>query len=104
MPTVPPQHRQPPTPRQSDVLAFIAAYRHRHGYAPAMREIADKLGISKVSIFEHVNELVRKGHLRRDPHKARSLDVVGGVPAVKSRLRFPILGTIARNGVYIEGL
>lgn len=101
MPTAPPQ---PPTPRQREVLAFITAYCHRHGYAPTMDEIGAKMGINRTTVHEHVRALVRKGHLRRDPHKVRSLEVVGGVPAAKVRLRFPILGTIARSVVYVDGL
>lgn len=102
MTLAPPQ--RPLTPRQREVLAIIAAYRHRHGYAPAMQEVADKLGICKTTISEHVGFLERKGYLRRDKHKARSLEVVGGVPVAKARLRFPIIGTIAKSGVYVEGL
>ena len=64
------------TPRQLDVLVAIRNYRHLHGYSPTMQELADQLGTSKVTIFEHVGALEKKRVLRRDKHKARSLEIV----------------------------
>src|SRR5256885_5007852 len=64
------------TPRQLDVIVAIRNYRHLHGYSPTMQELADQLGTSKVTIFEHVGALEKKRVLRRDKHKARSLEVV----------------------------
>ncbi|MFN4242656.1 MAG: transcriptional repressor LexA [Tepidisphaerales bacterium] len=84
------------TPRQLDVLVAIRNYRHLHGYAPTMQELADQLGTSKVTIFEHVNALERKGVLRRDKHKARSLEIVAGqLPDENRATRLPLLGNIA---------
>ncbi len=45
------------TPRQTDVVVAIRNYRHLHGYSPTMQELADQLGTSKVTIFEHVGSL-----------------------------------------------
>src|ERR1700704_2937839 len=63
------------TPRQLDVIVAIRNYRHLHGYSPTMQELADQLGTSKVTIFEHVGALEKKHALRRDKHKARSLEI-----------------------------
>ena len=48
------------TPRQLDVIVAIRNYRHLHGYSPTMQELADQLGTSKVTIFEHVGALEKK--------------------------------------------
>ena len=64
------------TPRQLDVIVAIRNYRHLHGYSPTMQELADQLGTSKVTIFEHVGALEKKRVLRRDKHKARSLEII----------------------------
>src|SRR5690606_36305600 len=64
------------TPRQLDVLVAIRNYRHLHGYSPTMQELADQLGTSKVTVFEHVGALEKKRVLRRDKHKARSLEII----------------------------
>jgi repressor LexA len=84
------------TPRQLDVLVAIRNYRHIHGYSPTMQELADQLGTSKVTIFEHVGALERKRVLKRDKHKARSLEVVSDVlPDEERSTKLPLLGNIA---------
>ena len=85
------------TPRQLDVLVAIRNYRHLHGYSPTMQELADQLGTSKVTIFEHVGALEKKRVLRRDKHKARSLEIVSEekLPDENRSTKLPMLGTIA---------
>jgi len=84
------------TPRQLDVLVCIRNFRHLHGYAPTMQELADQLGTSKVTIFEHVGALEKKRVLRRDKHKARSLEIVADVlPDEERPTKLPLLGAIA---------
>jgi repressor LexA len=86
------------TPRQMDVLKFIRDYRARRGYSPTMQEIGDYLGLSKVTVFEHVGALERKGLLQRGPkHKARSLLVSDEVvfPDASRPTLVPLVGRIA---------
>jgi len=85
------------TPRQTDVIVAIRNYRHLHGYAPTMQELADQLGTSKVTIFEHVGALEKKRVLRRDKHKARSLEIISGdrLPDENRSSKLPLLGNIA---------
>ena len=40
-----------------------------------MQEMAQQLQVSKPTVFEHVEALVKKGMLRREANKARSLTV-----------------------------
>ena len=93
------------TPRQLDVLVAIRNYRHLHGYAPTMQELADQLGTSKVTIFEHVGALERKRVLRRDKHKARSLEIIADerLPDEERSTKLPLLGNIAA-GAPIEAV
>ena len=63
------------TPKQLRVLLLVRASRKRRGYSPTMQELADELGVSKVTVFEHVEALIGKGALVREPNKARSLSV-----------------------------
>src|SRR5260370_157968 len=85
------------TPRQLDVLVAIRNYRHLNGYAPTMQELADQLGTSKVTIFEHVGALEKKRVLRRDKHKARSLEIISEelLPDEERATKLPLLGNIA---------
>jgi repressor LexA len=85
------------TPRQLDVVVAIRNYRHLHGYSPTMQELADQLGTSKVTIFEHVGALEKKRVLRRDKHKARSLEIASDelLPDENRSTKLPLLGNIA---------
>jgi repressor LexA len=84
------------TPRQLDVLVAIRNYRHLNGMAPTMQELADQLGTSKVTIFEHIEALERKGVIRRNPHMSRSLEIVAKyLPDEERPTKLPLLGAIA---------
>jgi len=88
---------QPVTPRQLQILQFIRDYRQRNGYSPTMQEIGDHFGLTKVTVFEHVNALERKGLLLRGPkHSARSLRLHPDVQLPeKPDFALPLVGRIA---------
>ncbi|MBL8761429.1 MAG: transcriptional repressor LexA [Phycisphaerae bacterium] len=85
------------TPKQLRILQLIRDWRVRRGYSPTMQELADEIGVSKVTVFEHVEALIKKGALIREPNKARSLSIADGiaVPDESRPLRFPLVGKIA---------
>ena len=85
------------TPRQLDILRLIRGYRSRHGYSPTLQEIGDALHLTKVTVFEHVGALERKGALLRGAkHKARSLRVAPDFDFPEDRpTRLPLVGRIA---------
>jgi repressor LexA len=85
------------TPRQLDVVVAIRNFRHLHGYSPTMQQLADQLGTSKVTIFEHINALERKRVVRRDRHKARSIEIIAEdrLPDEERTTKLPLLGAIA---------
>ena len=85
------------TPRQLDIATRIRDYRIAHGYSPTLQELADSLGVSKVTVFEHVGALVKKGVLVRDANKARSLAIAedAPLPDEQATTRFPLVGRIA---------
>jgi repressor LexA len=62
-----------------------------------MQELADELEVSKVTVFEHVEALIKKNALVREANKARSLSIADGVsvPDESRPLRFPLVGKIA---------
>lgn len=67
------------TPRQMEMAELVAAFIADQNMSPTMQEIADAMGVSKVTVFEHAGALERKGVLRRDKHRARSIRFVEGV-------------------------
>lgn len=85
------------TPKQLRILQLIRDWRVRRGYSPTMQELADEIGVSKVTVFEHVEALIKKGALIREPNKARSLSIGDGiaVPDESRPTRFPLVGRIA---------
>lgn len=64
------------TPAQRRVLDFYEQYRSEHKRYPTIRQAGTALGVSHVTIFEHTNELVRKGFMRKTPHVSRGLELV----------------------------
>jgi repressor LexA len=86
-----------PTPKQLAILIAIRDFRVRNGYSPTMQELADQLGVSKVTIFEHVEALERKQLIVRARNRARSLEVSPTVklPDEAKPASFPVVGTIA---------
>ncbi len=84
------------TPRQLEILRAVRDGTRLNGYSPTMQELADQLGISKVTVFEHVNALVKKGLLRRLRHRARSLEVTSSARFPDDRATLvPLAGRIA---------
>jgi repressor LexA len=89
--------KQNTTPRQMQILIFIRDYRHKNGYSPTLQEVGDTLGLTKVTVFEHVGALERKGLLLRGAkHSARSLQVSSKVDFPDERpTRLALVGRIA---------
>jgi len=85
------------TPKQLHILTRIRDLRAVRGCSPTLQELADELGKSKVTVFEHVEALIKKGALVRDPNKARSLTISPSVklPDEERSTRLPLVGTIA---------
>lgn len=60
------------TARQLQIVKYIYKYRKRNGLAPTLAEIAGELGISKVTVHEHIAQLEKKGALEKEPFLSRS--------------------------------
>lgn len=66
-----------PTKKQRELLSFIETFIGEHGYSPSYREIMNGLSYTSVAtVALHVNNLIKRGHLRKRDHSARSLEVV----------------------------
>lgn len=62
--------------RQKRILEVIRDAVVLRGYAPSIREIGDAAGLqSTSSVAYQLNELEKKGFLRRDPNKPRAVDI-----------------------------
>ena len=66
-----------PTKKQKELLSFIEAFIAEHGYSPSYREVMSGLNYNSVAtVALHINNLIRRGHLRKRDQSARSLEVV----------------------------
>ena len=65
------------TKKQLAVLDFLQDFMDENGYSPSYREIQAGLGLSSVSaVAEHIDNLVAKGALQKNPGAARSLEIL----------------------------
>jgi SOS-response transcriptional repressor LexA len=66
-----------PSKKQRELLSFIDGFIKGHGYGPSYREVMRALNYSSVStVATHINNLIKKGHLRKKDNSARTLEVV----------------------------
>jgi repressor LexA len=97
------------TEKQIRVLRYFRDYRQEHSISPTLEEAAQALGVSKITIHEHLNQLSKKGAIHRDRAKARAVAILfdpdadesgGADDAIPS---LPLIGMIAA-GRPIEAL
>jgi len=66
-----------PTKKQKELLVYIERFIGEHGYSPSYREIMGALEYNSVAtVALHVGNLIKRGHLVKRDHSARSLEVV----------------------------
>ena len=97
------------TEKQIRVLRFFRDYRIEKGISPTLDEAAQALGVSKITIHEHLNQLSRKGAIHRDRAKARAVAILhdpdgdDGMSFEGKGPTVPLIGVIAA-GRPIEAL
>jgi repressor LexA len=94
------------TPKQVEIFRLIRDARMSQGFSPTLQELAAQLGVSRVTVHEHVEQLIKKGALTRETNKARSLSVAEDFALpdeMHDGLSFPLVGRIAA-GYPIERL
>ena len=80
------------TLRQKQILDLIKKHTKKHGVAPSLAEIKNRLRLSSVSnIHQHVEALQNKGYLNKQKNQPRGIEI----PKSESLVRIPLLGTIA---------
>lgn len=90
------------TRRQQEVLAGIRLIFQETGYPPTVRELGEQLGLrSSCTVQRHLETLERKGFIRRNPTKARTIEITRGPKPVSRSaadgglVSVPIVGTVA---------
>ena len=90
------------TKRQREILDFISNFVQKKGYSPSFEEIGSGMGLSSLAtVHKHLTNLEKKGMLKRDYNRSRSIDVIP--PRTRAKLAMmqppetalPLVGRIA---------
>ena len=86
--------------KQTAVLNYIHKQVDAQGYPPTVREICAAVGLSSTStVHGHINRLIKKGYLKKDPAKPRALEITAegleflGIEPKNNSI--PLLGVVA---------
>lgn len=84
------------TPKQLRVLRYFRDFRNQHGLSPTLEEAAAELGVTKITVREHLTHLESKGAIARNKAHARSVQILYDPDATETAEPVvQILGTIA---------
>lgn len=97
---------KPITKRQQAILDFIKAEIDKRGYPPSVREIGIAVGLSSTaSVHNQLNQLEKKGFIRKDKSTTRGIVILtpdkaiisqqpSNVIELKSIVNIPIIGKV----------
>ena len=87
------------TDRQTRILDYIRYVTRVRNYPPSVREIGEAVGLSSSStVHNHLNQLERRGLIKRDPSKSRTVQLVQDAEIDEQRrnaVSVPIVGHVA---------
>jgi repressor LexA len=87
------------TDRQTKILDYIRYVTKVRNYPPSVREIGEAVGLSSSStVHNHLNQLERRGLIKRDPSKSRTVQLVQDAEIDQQRrnaVSVPIVGNVA---------
>jgi len=87
------------TERQHKILDYIRYVTKVRNYPPSVREIGEAVGLSSSStVHNHLNQLERRGLIKRDPSKSRTVQLVQDAELDQQRrnaVSVPIVGHVA---------
>lgn len=86
--------------RQTQILDYIRKVTQDRNYPPSVREIGEAVGLSSSStVHNHLNQLERRGLIRRDPSKSRTVQLVlhdrNRRQPEPGTVSLPVLGNVA---------
>jgi repressor LexA len=85
------------TAKQQRVLEVIRTSLRQRGQPPTVREIGQEIGVaSSCTVQRHLDALERKGFIKRDRYKYRSIELANSpFPVFARAINVPIVGSIA---------
>jgi len=71
----------PLTKRQREILSYVTVFIADNGYAPSMKEIGQRFGLTSLAtVSKHLENLQRKGRITRSWGRSRAITVQSGCP------------------------
>lgn len=90
------------TKKQVGVLKFLVSFFEKNGFAPSLKEIANRFNVSVPTAQDYLSALVYKGAIGRIPNKPRSIIFKEEKPK-NMTVSIPLLGAIsAGEGVIVN--
>ena len=86
------------TQKQEEIYNVIKDSILNKGYPPSVREIGELVGLkSTSSVHAHLNSLEKKGYIRKDPTKPRTIEITDDSFNFTRRevVNVPMVGTVA---------
>ncbi len=87
------------TDRQTKIVDYIRSITRARSYPPSVREIGEAVGLSSSStVHNHLNQLERRGLIRRDASKSRTVQLVEEARSEEKRrnaVALPVVGNVA---------
>ncbi len=84
--------------KQQQILDFIKDEILKKGYPPTVRDICEAVNLkSTSSVFSHLETLEKRGYIRRDPAKPRTIEIIDdSFNMVRTEMAsLPVIGTVA---------
>ena len=84
--------------KQQEILDYLKDEILAKGYPPTVREICEKVGLKSTStVHSHLSALERNGYIRRDPTKARAIEICDdSFQMVRTEMAsLPVVGNVA---------
>ncbi len=87
------------TDKQEQILEYIKKETLAKGYPPSIREICEAVHLkSTSSVHAHLESLEKKGYIRRNESKSRSIEIIDdefSLTKQREMINIPIVGTVA---------
>jgi repressor LexA len=84
------------TEKQTQILEFIRNSQLKNNFSPTFREIMNYFKFKAIaSVQDHLSALERKGYIKKDRSKARSIEIIGIKKILRDIVEVPIVGTVA---------
>jgi len=84
--------------KQQQILDYIKEEILKKGYPPTVRDICEAVNLkSTSSVFSHLETLEKRGYIRRDPAKPRTIEIIDdSFNMVRTEMAsLPVIGTVA---------